>query len=137
MATVPIATVVPAAQGTIALTDKWTINHTPAANTQATATKAAGATGVRHVGKRISFSGAAAAAQAIVAVNVNLRDGATGAGTILWSYSLSLLAGTSFVFDADGFTHLGTAATAMTLEFSAAGGAGTLETVNLEGYDAA
>lgn len=139
MATCPItaALVTNTVPGSLALTDLWTINHTPATNTQATATKAAGAAGVRHVIKRLSWSVAAAAAQAVVAVNINVRDGASGAGTILWSYCTSVLAGTDRTFSEDGLQIIGTAATAMTIEFSANGGAGTLETVNAQGYDAA
>ncbi len=116
---------------------EWSINHTPAANTQATITRAAGAAGVRHVCRSISATliGLAAAAEATVLVN--LRDGATGAGTILRSWRLLVVGGTASEVGIEiaGLNILGSAATAMTIEFAAAGGANTFETVALSGYD--
>lgn len=116
---------------------EWSINHTPAANTQATITRAAGAAGVRHICRSISATliGLAAAAEATVLVN--LRDGATGAGTILRSWRFLVIGGvgSQVGVELSGLNIFGTAATAMTLEFAAAGGANTFETVALSGYD--
>lgn len=116
---------------------EWAINHTPAAATQATITRAAGAAGVRHVCRSITISliGLAAAVEATILVN--LRDGATGAGTILWSTRL-LVTGTTGSETGVTLANLnifGSAATAMTLEFAAAGAANTFESVALTGYD--
>lgn len=117
---------------------EWSINHTPAANTQATISRAAGGAGVRHVCKSITATliGLAAAAEATVLVN--LRDGATGAGTILWSARLLVqgTTGNETGIALSGLNIVGSAATAMTLEFSAAGGADTFESVAITGYDA-
>ncbi len=111
----------------------WSATNTPLANTQATASRAAGAAGVRHVATSITacFSGTAVAAP----VQVNLRDGATGAGTILRSWLLGIDAvNVSRCVDLSSLAMIGTAATAMTIEFAAAGGASTNETVTLTGY---
>jgi hypothetical protein len=113
----------------------WAINHVPAAAAQATITRAAGAAGVRHVCTSIS------AHLGAVAVNgtqiINLRDGASGAGTILWSGRLGpLVVGTSDHIEISGLNIVGSAATAMTLEFAAAPAATNFETVSLTGHDA-
>lgn len=112
---------------------EWSVFHTPAVNTQATATKAAGAAGVRHVCRTITATIHGLIAATETTVLINLRDGATGAGTILWQLLLHVIpAGTT------GLTLpvniMGTAATAMTLEFAAAGGANTFESVAMTGY---
>lgn len=117
---------------------EWSVPHTPAANTQATATRAAVA-GQRHVCRSISATLIGLAAAAETTVLVNLRDGTTGAGTILWSARL-LVTGTTGSQTGIGLTGLnivGSANTAMTLEFAAAGGASTFETVSITGYTAA
>lgn len=116
---------------------EWSINHTPALNTQATITRAAGAAGVRHVCRSISATLIGLAASVEATVLVNLRDGATGAGTILWSTRLLVTGttGSETGISISGLNILGSAATAMTLEFAAAGGANTFESVALTGYD--
>ncbi|HEV3129595.1 MAG TPA: hypothetical protein VGY32_11465 [Solirubrobacteraceae bacterium] len=112
----------------------FAVQNQPAANTQATVTQAAGAAGVRHVCTSISAAITAGASAGTV-VFVNLRDGASGAGTILWSIALDAPANGSDTVTISGLNIVGTAATAMTLEFSAAGGITTNETVALTGYD--
>lgn len=124
----------------IATPGTWSITHAPAANTQATISRAAGAAGVRHICTAITATLVAPAAIASGAVQVNLRDGATGAGTILKSFTLQVGGAASIsadhaIIQLSGLQIVGSAATAMTLEFSAAGGASTLESVSLEGYD--
>jgi hypothetical protein len=113
----------------------WSINNTPAAATQATASRAAGAAGVRHVCTSISATLAAGATAQSSAAILNLRDGATGAGTILWSKQVILPANGLWEVNIGGLNIVGSAATAMTLEFAAAGAAGTFESVALTGHD--
>lgn len=105
------------------------VTHEPAAATQATIGKAAVA-GVRHICKEISAS-IAAAATAQTPISVRLRDGATGAGTILWSMMLSAPANQCASVALTGLSIVGTPNTAMTLEFSGAGVANSQQTVNL------
>jgi hypothetical protein len=113
--------------------------HIPAVNTIATTTVAAGAAGVRHVCDSIqaSLTSTALLAGASTALVV-LRDGATGAGTIIrqWELSLSTTAGITDRVNENGLGIVGSAATAMTLEFTTAGGANTQEIVNLGTFDA-
>jgi hypothetical protein len=116
----------------------WAVVHAPTANAQATISKAA-VVGTRHVCTSISATltddGTAATANNI---NVNLRDGTTGAGTILWTGMLGVtaVAGCSDKFIVTGLNIPGTANTAMTLEFAANGlGAHVWQTVAMTGYD--
>lgn len=116
----------------------WAQGHTPAANTQATTTKAAGGAGVRHVCTSISATlVAGATAPTATTVEVALRDGATGAGTILWEQTIGIqaVAGATNAIHIAPLNIIGSANTAMTLEFSAAAGANTLESVSMTGYD--
>lgn len=119
---------------------QWTTYHAPVANTQATITQAAAAnTAKQHVldcivAKITATAGAPAAAT----VNLLVRDGATGVGTILFQYPMSQQATAGASGDSIwtcGLNIVGTANTAMTVEFSAAGGANTLESVFIRGYD--
>jgi hypothetical protein len=110
--------------------------HTPATATQATISAPAGAAGVRNVCNALSF-GLQSIGTIQPVIQVNLRDGATGAGTILWSVSIGLAVSSYFAFSAAGLNIVGSAATAMTLEFSAAGAAATSESVALNGYTTA
>lgn len=113
---------------------QWAIQQTPGSATQATITRAAGGAGVRHVCNSISISLLAVAAQGQIIFN--LRDGASGAGTILWSISVIALAGDSKQITISGLQIFGTANTAMTLESAAAPAATNFATVALTGYDA-
>lgn len=113
----------------------WSVNHTPVANTQATITRAAGGAGVRHVCTSITFSLNALTTAAETTVLVNLRDGATGAGTILWSQRVHVIPGGTTGIALAPLNIFGTANTAMTLEFAAAGGADTFESVAMTGHD--
>lgn len=117
---------------------EWTFVHSAGANVQATATRAAGAAGVRHVARSIAASFIAQSpAPAGITVEVNLRNGASGAGGVLWQGRLTIQA---VAFDRNppilisGLNIVGTAATAMTLEFNIAGGANTFQTVSASGY---
>jgi hypothetical protein len=116
----------------------WAASSNPGANTQASASQAAGGSGVRHVCTAVSFSvasdGTAPAATQLV---VNLRDGATGAGTVLasWTIAVPAAAGAFASLSLAGLSVVGSANTAMTLEFAAAGGAHTYEACNVFGFD--
>jgi hypothetical protein len=114
---------------------EWSLTHTPAVGVRATITQAASATR-RHVCRSISATLAVAVADVGVAgVLVNLRDGATGAGTILWSGRLAVVdaAGGMAQFALSGLNIVGSINTAMTLEFAAAPGAASFETVAISG----
>ena len=117
-----------------AVTDRWSVINTAGAAAQATISKAAGASGVKHVAKRAIMSHSAGAT-AGTPVAFNLRDGATGAGTVIATWELSSAANTSVTIDADNLELAGTAATAMTLESGGAGAAATVLSVTLIGYD--
>lgn len=113
----------------------WSCVSAPAAGTQATCSRAAGGGSVRHVvtGWQACYSDTAAAT---AARHANLRDGATGAGTVLASSLLAVpVAGDSkCVNSPPGFTKIGTANTAMTIEFDAAGAGTSEQTVFMSGY---
>ena len=116
--------------------DSWTAIHVPAANTQATATKASAGVGLRNVCMSITVTLAATAtAPTAVNVTINLIDGASGGTTYLWRTTISLpaTAGATTGFAITGLAIRGTADTAMTVEFSAAGGANTIESVSMSG----
>ena len=112
---------------------EWTLTHAPAAATQATATKAAGAAGVRHVLRSIQATVNAVAAQA-APLTVVVRDGATGVGTILWQDRIIAPIGTDGRVSVQGLNIVGSAATAMTIEFTAAPAATDFETISGTGY---
>jgi len=117
---------------------QWSATHAPAVNTQATATKAAGAAGVRHVCNWLAITLANDATGSVQANLIfNLRDGATGAGTILASFALALpaTAGECRTLSLSGLNIVGSAATAMTLETASAPGAHTAASVAFGGHD--
>lgn len=119
-----------------AASNVWTAIHVPAANTQATVSKAAAGVGIRNVVTALTATIAATAtAPTAVNVTVNLIDGATGGTTYLWRMTLSLpaVAGETRGVQKNNCWLPGTANTATTLEFSAAGGANTIESVSMEG----
>lgn len=111
----------------------WTLTSAPAVNTQATATKAAGAAGKVHVLTSIQASVNAVVAQA-TPVTIVVRDGATGAGTILWQDRITATIGTDGRIGITGLSIVGSAATAMTVEFTAVPAVGNFETVSATGY---
>lgn len=113
----------------------WAINNVPAAATQPTISKAAGAAGVRHVATSISVAISTVGTAQTAALVFVLRDGATGAGTILWSLQVSLPVNTTWSFALSNLNIVGTAATAMTLETVAANVAASFASVSLTGYD--
>lgn len=116
---------------------QWSETHAPAVNTQATKSKTAGAAGVRHVCKWLSITlGQNSTGSVQTLLTFNLRDGATGAGTILASFTLSCpaTAGECKVLTLSGLNIVGSAATAMTLESASAPAAQTYASVSFGGY---
>lgn len=111
----------------------WSVTNTPATATQATASRAAGAAGVRHVATSITVC-IATGATAQTPILSHLRDGATGAGTILRSWSHAAPVNSKSCDNLSGLAMIGTAATAMTVEFTGAGVAASQQTVTLTGY---
>jgi len=64
-----------------------------------------------------------------------LRDGPSQTGTVIWQYDIAVEPGVSIEHSICDLNIVGSANTAMTLEFTSVGGV-TGETVNLVGYDA-
>lgn len=118
---------------------RWTVVSFPAANSQATASIAAEAA-VRHVIDCVSFAADAGAAVAAAAGNVAIRDGATGAGTVIWQIAVAHLvaaaAGIQTIAPHSfcGLNLIGTTNTAMTAEINA-GVTGEVQSVSMSGYN--
>lgn len=115
----------------------WVAGHSPAVSTQATATRAAAGAGIRNVctGVTITFC-ATSTAPTATQLNVALIDGPSGGANYLWGpipISLPAVAGAMTGITRVGMWRMGTANTAMTLEFSGAGGANTIQAVDMEG----
>jgi len=118
---------------------QWSVTDAPGAAAKATITKAAGGAGVRHVctGLVCTLTAGTSAPTAAL-VTFNLRDGATGAGTILATFTIGVEATagrTSAPVCLAGLNIVGTANTAMTLETSATTGANVAASVSLMGYE--
>lgn len=99
---------------------RWSKVSTPAVSTLASASIAAEAS-VRHVADCIGFSAGSTTAPVLTQLNVRLRDGATGAGTIIKSWTVIIPAATGqnvLPYSECGLGLVGTTNTAMTLEFS-------------------
>lgn len=109
---------------------------TPSAGSQATTSKIAGGAGTHHVADCVSWSAGAATAPAATVLTINLRDGATGAGTILWQTTIAAAAAATQHGSGSvcGLNLVGSSNTAMTLEF-AAGLTNEVESVSLTGFD--
>jgi hypothetical protein len=112
-------------------TSFWAVNHAPAAAAQATIGQAANANG-RHVAKSVTVC-VAAAGTAQTPLQFSLRDGATGAGTVLWTVRLSAPINSSDCISLP-ITIAGTKNTAMTLESAGVTVAGAFAMVSLTGY---
>lgn len=120
--------------------DQWAINNAPAAALAATTTRAPVA-GQRHRATAISFSViTTTTAPTVATLTVTLRDGASGAGTILMVWRVRVAAAMTDTNVAQvvlgGLNVVGSVNTAMTLEFDV-GTLNTLEDVSLTGYTAA
>jgi hypothetical protein len=116
----------------------WSVTSNPGVGVQASASRPASPApplaDSKHVCTSISATLVAAAATAAQAT-LNLRDGATGAGTILGSWVLAIPAtiGACIVLSLDSLEIIGSPNTAMTLEFSA-GVATQFESVTMTGH---
>lgn len=120
----------------IAHPGQWAVNNVPAANTQATVSKAAGGAGVRHVLQAILAAAVSdSAAPAAIARAVYVRDGASGVGTIIWAgyCALPAVAGEKSEIALSGLNIVGSANSAMTIEYSQAMGANTYQSVSMAG----
>lgn len=117
----------------VAVLSTWSVLNTQAGAVQATASKTAGASTIRHVATGITACLADTVA-VTTPLTANLRDGATGAGNIIRSWLFTLVAGTALCQNITGLNMVGTANTAMTIEFAAAGSATSAATVTLTGY---
>lgn len=121
------------------LPSQWVVQSNPASGSQATASIAAEA-GVRHVAQCVGWSAASAGAVTAAAGTVILRDGATGAGTVLtpWSIAHLVAAGAGIQTVAPtylcGLSIVGTTNTAMTIEFNA-GVTGEVQAVWVSGIN--
>lgn len=114
----------------------WSVTHSPAANNQATATKAGGGGTVRHVATSITVCTIDTAGTGSATI-AHLRDGGTGAGTVMRTWYMTTQSVTGIgqgCYNLSGLNMSGSANTAMTLEFTAAGGANVLESVTVTGY---
>lgn len=114
----------------------WTETHAPAANNQATCTHAAPASGARHVVTSISASIVAdGTAPTAAAVQLNLIGGTSGGTALLsWAMAIPATAGASCILTLSNLSIEIADGTAVTLEFAAAGGGDTRESVALTGY---
>lgn len=115
----------------------WATNHAPAANTKATITRAAAGGGISNIctGFTVALC-AVASAPAAVQITVALIDGASGGSTYLWGptvISLPAVAGAMSAFAFGSRWDQGSTNTQLTLEFSAAGGANTIQSVSMKG----
>lgn len=115
--------------------NSWAIAVTAAANTAATVSKAAGTSSQRHVctGAVITFASLGAPTPELITWRI--RDGATGAGTTLYTGYISLpaVAGEAKSIVVPNLWLVGTAATAMTIETLEGGGANDYLSVSLQG----
>ena len=114
----------------------WTTSHAPTSNTQATITRATAGGSTKNVciGLTVTLA-ATSTAPTAVNLSVALIDGGSGGTTYLWRTTISLpaVAGAISAFTRSNLWLPGSANTQMTLEFSVAGGANTIESVSLEG----
>lgn len=109
------------------------VNHVPGTAAQATKAIAAVA-GAKHVLTSIgAYIACGATAQTPLLVYV--RDGATGAGTILWAGAVAAPADGMGKIELSGLQITGSLNTIMTIEFSAAGVAASQEAISGTYYD--
>lgn len=118
---------------------QWAITHAPGAAAQATISKGAVAS-TRHVCTGLVCSvTAGTSAPTAALVTFNLRDGATGAGTILATFQTAVPATAGVASPPiclSGLNIVGSVNTAMTLETSGATGSNVAASVALFGYSA-
>ncbi len=96
----------------------WKAASVPAVSTAPSASQAAAGAGVKNVLQGFLVNFTAIAAELIGTVYFTIRDGATGAGTILSQIPIGLAIGGTFVFGESGLYVPGTANTAFTIELT-------------------
>ena len=118
---------------------RWSVVSFPASGSQGTASIAAEAS-TRHVVDCVTWAGDSSGAVTAAAGNLAIRDGATGAGTIIWQIAIAHLvaAGAGIQTIAPGtvcgLNLVGTTNTAMTAEFNA-GVTGEVQSVSMSGFN--
>lgn len=115
--------------------ESWVVSHLSSANAQATASRAADSAGY-HRAMSMSYTMCPASASMVAtnAVAVKIRDGATGAGTVLWAEKIIGPGGETTRGSHRFINGLrGTKNTAMTVETSGSPGSDVILAVNLEG----
>ena len=88
----------------------------PLISVQASASQGAGAAGVRHVATGATFSWGSALTLAAATIGMAIIDGASGGATKLWQAVVAV--GSIGMYDTGPLNLPGTAATALTAEFS-------------------
>ena len=133
MSTKPVF--VGAQEGRTVAPGEWSVTDVPAANTQATATQASPGAGRRNVVTTISANIASSGTVTPAYLTANVIDGASGGADYLWQEvsSLPATSGVSARIHVN-LNVVGGADTATTIEFSAAGGPNTIESVSMSGY---
>lgn len=115
----------------------WYANHLPAQNAQATITKAAPAANQRLICQGLTVGVAASSTNPAAALtSVSLISGASGGSTFVWGpmpLAMSSFAGSVNGYVVTGIEIEANAGEALTLEFAAALGANTLESVWMYG----
>lgn len=110
--------------------DSWTVSAHPTTATLASVARAAG-NGSNVCDSVVASIACGGTAQTPISVYV--RDGATGAGAILWAAVLAAPVGGCASVCATNLGIVGTPGNAMTIEFSAAGVAASLQAVSASG----
>lgn len=115
----------------------FTGTHVPATNVQASKVQASAGSGKRNVctGFTVTITAGASAPTAAAPITVQVVDGDTGGTTYLWRTIINLpaVAGAQVSIVRGGLWLVGSQATKLTIEFSAAGGTNTYESVSIEG----
>lgn len=117
----------------------WIVTSAPSSGTVGSASIAAEA-GVRHVADCVAFSADSGGAVTAAAGTFVIRDGATGAGTVVWNYAVAhavaAAAGVDTILPVNfcGLNIVGTTNTAMTAEFNS-GVTGEVQVANLSGFN--
>ncbi len=112
--------------------DQWSESHVPSTAAQATVTKAAPGVGKFFVCKGI-IATIACGATPQTPIQVYLRDGASGAGAILYAFTVAAPANGQGGVAIHNIDIRGSENTAMTFEFSGAGVSASQQVVTLIG----
>ena len=93
--------------------------NTTSLSAQASATVVAGSTGIRHIATGATFSMATAVQLAVTTIGLAIIDGATGGTTYLWRAVANVSSNGMTMIASPALNLYGSAATALTAEFSA------------------